>query len=86
MAMRVDIKQHLEQLKTQLKNYNLKNKSHFFFYQMEKIQIVMQIRMVSQTLLILQNKQKFQFINLYLITTSNKQKITLHQWQFLKKN
>ena len=84
--MRVDIKQHLEQPKIQLKNYNQKNKFHFFFYQMVKIQIVMPIKMVKQILLILQNKQKFQFINLYLITINNKLTIIPHQWQFLKKN
>ena len=32
------------------------------------------------------NKQKFQFINLYLIIINNKLKTILHQWQFLKKN
>ena len=39
----------------------------------------------KQTLLILQNKQKFQYINLYLIITNSEQTITPHQWQFLKK-
>ena len=69
-----------------IKELQPKNKYHFFFYQMEKTQIVMQIKMEKLTLLILQNKQKFQYINLYLITTNNKQTITPHQWQSLKKN
>ena len=86
MVMKVVIKQHLERPKIQLKNYNLKNKFHFFFYQMEKIQIAMPIQMVKQILSTLQSNQKFQFISLFLITTSSKQIITPLQWQFLKKS
>ena len=86
MVMRVDTKQHLERQKIQLNKYNQKNKFRFFFYQMVKILTVMQIKMVKQTLLILLNKQKFQFISLYLTIINNKLTIILHQWLFLKKN
>ena len=86
MVMRVDIKQHLERLKIQLRNFNLKNKFPFFFWQMEKIQIVTLIKMEKQNLLTLQSNLRFQSINLYLIITNNKLKIILHQWLFLKKN
>ena len=86
MVMRVDTKRRLEQQKIQLKNYNQKKKFHFFFYQMAKILIAMQIKMVKQTLLTLLNKQKSQFISLYLIIINNKLITTLHQWLFLKKN
>ena len=71
MVMKVGIRQHLEQQKIQLKNYNQKNKSRFFFYQMARTLIVMQIKMVKQILLILQNRQKFQFISLYLTIINN---------------
>ena len=41
--------------------------------------------MVKQILLILQNKVKYQFINLFLIIIKNKLKTILLRWQFLKK-
>ena len=40
----------------------------------------------KQILLILQNKVRFQFINLYLIIIKAKPVTIHHLWQFLKKN